>query len=146
MSFLLNPYIAASGLTANLTNHTITGLGSVGGGFTSTASIRLKSNGNAEKDETDGSGGTTTTPFSGEWQTSGANTDFECRMTTTSGSLSGGTAGSWLAMTGDNTWTRQRAPASPGTTTYTGTLEIRRISDSVVVATSAVTLNAQMNA
>jgi hypothetical protein len=74
----------------------------------------------------------------GTWLTSGANTNFQCRMTLTSGSLVFGTTGSWLGMTSNNSWGQDTSIS--GTYNFGGTLEIRRISDSVVVATSTISI------
>ena len=65
---------------------------------------------------------------------------YEAKMTTISGSLSSGTAGSWLALGTLREWTRA---SMSGTQTYVGTLEIRRASDGTVLDSATITLQAQ---
>lgn len=78
----------------------------------------------------------------GEWitPTGAAGNAYEAKMTTISGSLSSGTAGSWLALGTLRAWTRT---SSSGTQTYSGTLEIRRASDGTVLDSATITLQAQ---
>ncbi len=74
------------------------------------------------------------------WLLSGAASDYECRMSTGSGTLSTGTAGSWLPLSSTQEWSRSRTGI--GTAAYTGTLEIRDASTLVVLASATVTLTA----
>lgn len=67
--------------------------------------------------------------------------NYEAFWTTTSGTLSSGTAGSWVGLETDQTWTRDRNVDTPGTTTCIGTLEIRRKGTSSSLATATITLN-----
>lgn len=78
----------------------------------------------------------------GDWitPTGAAGNAYEAKMTTISGSLSSGTAGSWLALGTLRAWTRT---SSSGTQTYVGTLEIRRASDGTVLDSATITLQAQ---
>jgi hypothetical protein len=67
--------------------------------------------------------------------------NYECMATVTSGSLSSGTSGSWLPLTSTQTWSRVSG-AINNTFTVVFTLDIRRASDHVVVATATITLKA----
>ena len=104
------------------------------------AGIRLTSAGAVETEETEAVWGNVDT-----WLTEGANTDFQCRWTTTSGTLTSGTNGSWEALSSTRTWEKVRS-TGVGSSTVVGTLEIRRTSDSVVVASATVSLQATLSA
>lgn len=67
--------------------------------------------------------------------------NYEARLTTSTGTLTTGTAGSWLALTLDRYWDVQRASA--GTKSYTGTIEIRDATTLVVVESESVSLEAE---
>lgn len=54
----------------------------------------------------------------GTWIVNGATSNYECRATVTSGALSNGTTGTWLACDSDNTWEE-----NVGTAAFT--LEVR---------------------
>lgn len=75
-----------------------------------------------------------------QWVTNGTPSDYEVRATVNSGGVSSGSAatGSWLAMTSSRTWQRT-SPGSPSLT-----IEIRRVSDSVVVASATVTITYEL--
>lgn len=75
-----------------------------------------------------------------QWKLQGAAGDYEVRATLDSGSLTSGTTGSWLACSTTRTWVRQRT--ANGTSSAQLTIEIRRVSDSVVVGTGVWTLDA----
>lgn len=126
---------AAAALSAFLQN--VTRSGTAVSPANATASFRMNSSGVAQSAPTSG---TYADEFT--WLTEGANSDFESRMTTVSGSLTSGTAATWEALSTTRTWSRNRTSDVAGTTTYVGTLEIRRVSDSVVVASCTITLNA----
>lgn len=83
--------------------------------------------------------------YAGEWLASGSAGDFECRMTTVSGTVTSGTIGSWEALSSSREWTRNHT-ASSGNSDYVGTLEIRRVADGVIVATATITLQAEVSA
>jgi hypothetical protein len=76
----------------------------------------------------------------GDWLSPKASApgSFECRMVTVSGTVSTGTVDSWLALSSDRTWT---VSASGTTKSFTGTLEIREGSGSVLDS-ATVTLSA----
>jgi hypothetical protein len=63
--------------------------------------------------------------------------DYEVRMTVTSGAFDFGTVDTWLSLAIERQWLET---ANNGTESASGTLEIRRASDSVVLASSSVTL------
>lgn len=78
----------------------------------------------------------------GDWIAPKTNmANYECRATLTSGTLSSGTTGAWLSLGTTRSWTRSRT-ISPGLTTTTFTLEIRRATDGVVMDTATITLQA----
>jgi hypothetical protein len=79
---------------------------------------------------------------SGTWLGAGSASDYDCRATVTSGTLSSGTAGTWLNLGTSRTWSKNDPAAGTLALTCVMTLEIRRASDLVVVATSTVTLRA----
>lgn len=92
----------------------------------------------------DATQGTNTPLDVGDWiSPKGSASDFyEARATVTSGSLTSGTAGSWLPLGTTRTWTKTATPGT-GVQTCVFTLEIRRASDSVVVDTATITLQAE---
>ena len=77
------------------------------------------------------------------WKTGGGVVaDYECRWTNTSGTLSAGTAGSWLALSGDREFSVTYTVDGAGSKSCTGTLEIRSASDLSVLASASVALSA----
>lgn len=78
------------------------------------------------------------------WKTGGGTvSDYQCRWTNTLGTLSGGTAGTWLACSSDNTWTVTVTTDGFASKTCEGTVEIRMAaSPNTVLATASVTLEA----
>jgi hypothetical protein len=62
---------------------------------------------------------------------------YEARMTLTSGAFDTGTVDAWLSLASDQSWSET---ANNGTESASGTLEIRRASDGVVLASCSVTL------
>lgn len=103
------------------------------------ATYALQNNGDVEATQ-----GTNTAVDVGDWiSPKGAASDFyEARATVTSGALSSGTAGSWLPLGTTRIWTKQAVPGT-GVQTCIFTLEIRRASDSVVVDSATITLQAE---
>lgn len=81
------------------------------------------------------------------WKTgSGAAADYEARWTTISGSLSSGTAGTWLGLGTDRVWTRTRTADGIGSDTVVGTVEIREAAaPNTVLATATITLTASVD-
>ena len=82
-------------------------------------------------------------PLDNPWLQSGAAADYQVRWTTTAGGLSGGSAavGTWLTCNATHLW--RCARASIGTAGCTGTVEVRRVSDSVIIATAIIDLFAE---
>lgn len=88
--------------------------------------------------------GTNTVTDVGDWinPRGAAGNTYEARATVTSGSLSSGTTGSWLALGTTRTWTLV-GTSGAGFQTCTFTLEIRRASDSVVVDSATIIMEAE---
>lgn len=84
---------------------------------------------------------TSAAPIDFTWLTGGSSSDFEIRWTNTFGTPSTGTTGSWLPF--NQSWSVVRT--SVGTKTNTATVEIRRVSDSVVVASGSITITATVD-
>lgn len=81
----------------------------------------------------------------GNWATpttTGVGSDYEIRWTNTSGTLSSGTAGAWLALTSGQSFAVTQSGV--GTKSCTGTVEIRDAATSTVQTTSTVTLSAEV--
>lgn len=74
------------------------------------------------------------------WLVQGTAADFECYFTISSGTLTSGTTGSWVAVSGSPTWRKTRTAA--GSSSCIGTIQIRRISDGLVLDTVSVDLTA----
>ena len=66
--------------------------------------------------------------------------DFECRLDTSTGSLTVGTADTWLAMTSDREF--KVYASNPSSAAFTGTLRIREVGSSVDLDTAAIQLSA----
>lgn len=105
-----------------------------------TATFRLESDGDIAYSNADGS----LVVDVGDWiaPTALAGGDYECRLTNVSGSPTTGTIGSWLALSATRTWTLTRTTL--GGNSYSGTLEIRRTSDSVVLGTATLNMTADV--
>jgi hypothetical protein len=101
-----------------------------------TCLFRLNNSGIAERNTT----GSYLSEFT--WLLRGASGDYEARMTTISGTLTTGTAGTWEALSLTRTWGKTRTGV--GISTYSGTLEIRDASTLVVLASCTVTLTAEV--
>lgn len=83
----------------------------------------------------------TSTTDIGDWVTpKSAAGNYECKATVTSGSLTSGTTGSWLALTSDRSWTCQRSTI--GTRDATLSIEIRKTGTTTVLDTATITLQA----
>lgn len=79
--------------------------------------------------------------YSPEWINGGgaAASSYDVRWTNTSGSPSGGdSTGAWLNLGTNRSWNVNRA--SIGTTTCTGTVEIRNASTLVVITSASITI------
>ncbi len=105
-------------------------------GPTATATYRLESDGDIGATEANN-----TVNDVGDWIAPKTNmANYECRADVTSGTLSSGTTGAWQSLSTTRTWTRINA--GTGTIDAVFTLQIRRASDAVVVATASITLRA----
>jgi len=79
------------------------------------------------------------------WLTGGSASSYEARMTVTSGAFTSGDAtGSWLNLGTSRFWTLTESFNGNVSQTVTGTIEIRRVSDSVVVASASVTMESSV--
>jgi hypothetical protein len=105
------------------------------------AAYRLNSNGKAQSST--GIAGVFN-DITGEWLGVGAASQFECRATLNSGSLFSGTTGSWLALSSTRTWECKYTINSPGSSAANLTIEIRRATGGVVVASCTVDLLAEV--
>lgn len=75
----------------------------------------------------------------GDWITPKVRmSDYECRATLVSGSLSSGTTGTWLSLSQRRQWTLFRFVSGPQTTVLQ--IEIRRAADQVVLDSAQITL------
>lgn len=99
-----------------------------------TATYRLNSSGQ----------GTRTGGANWTWLTAGNNSDVEVRATLNSGALTSGTTGTWQNLSSTRTWTVTRTTVGTGTANLT--IQIRRVSDSVVIDSATVTITATVNA
>lgn len=70
----------------------------------------------------------------------GEASNYEVLVTVTTGSLSSGTAGSWLALTSDRAWTRTAASGSNQLCIFT--VALRRVGTGTTLDTAAITLEA----
>lgn len=70
--------------------------------------------------------------------------NYECFATLNSGALTSGTTGAWLALTADRIWTLSKT--GPGGISAQITVQIRLVGSAVILATSVVTLNAEIQA
>lgn len=81
----------------------------------------------------------------GTWQEGGAAGDYEARWTTTSGTLTSGTAGTWQALSTSRSWTKTNTNNSLSSVSVTGTLEVRMAAaPNTVLSTTTVTLTASV--
>lgn len=89
---------------------------------------------------TSGSGGS-----SGTWRGGGASSEYDARLTLTSGALTGGTLATWLNLGTSRTWSCNETRDGYYSSAFTGTLEIRMAaSPYTVLSTTTVTLQADV--
>lgn len=101
---------------------------------TATTSFTLNSNGAY----------TSNTGVSGTWKIGGGlGSSYEARLTVTSGSFSGGSTGVWVSLGSDRTWSVSRSTL--GSTSASGTLEIRDATSGLVFTSSTLTLTAEVD-
>lgn len=78
-----------------------------------------------------------------QWLLGGTVAEFECRWTNTSGAITSGGAGTWQSCASDQGFNVTYSSDSPGSSTCTGTLELRMAaSPNTVLASSSWTLTA----
>lgn len=123
-------------LAITLTPHTVAS-SSLSTAF---AQLTVASDGILKSSSSDDLGGTN---YANQWMSpAGAvpAAGYDCRATVTSGTLSSGTAGTWLNCSTGRTWRVDRA--SLGTKACTFTLEIRDATTLAVLATATMTVSA----
>jgi hypothetical protein len=125
--------VAGSGALITITDRTITD--ATGGARNATAGYRLTSGGQVQSQIN-----LTFTTLE-QWCTPTTEaSNYEVLVTVTSGSLSTGTAGSWLALSSTQTWTRTATIGTANTCVFT--VEIRRVGTSTVLDSATITLEA----
>lgn len=83
------------------------------------------------------------TGYAGTWNSdSTAGSGYEVKATVTSGSLTTGTTGSWLALSSNRTWTVTDSTQDDGAEQATMTLEIRAVGTTAVLDTATITFYA----
>lgn len=80
--------------------------------------------------------------YAPEWLQGGIPSQYSARWTTLSGSLSSGTAGSFLNLGTTRSWSRN-ATAGAGYTEVVGTVDIQNDASGVIVASATITLSAE---
>jgi len=124
---------AAPDALITISNQSITD--ATGGARNATAGYRLTSGGQAQSQIN-----LTFTTLE-QWCTPTSQaSNYEVLVTVTSGSLSTGTAGSWLALSSTQTWTRTATIGTANTCVFT--VEIRRVGTSTVLDSATITLEA----
>lgn len=136
------------GATANLADHTVTGWEASEPNPSpppatiwnpGTATYSILTDGRAYGNGTTGDGGSgTNTYYSGEWLVSGNASDCEVMFTVTSGTLSGGTTGTWLSCAADNNFFIVNSTSTAKTTVVT--VQVRDKDTLVVLASCSITL------
>lgn len=81
----------------------------------------------------------------GAWLTAGSAADYACFATVNSGTLTSGTTGVWENLGTSRSWTRVNTNNAPSAPSVNLIIQIRRVSDSVVMATATVNLTAQVD-
>jgi hypothetical protein len=130
-------FYGTSNIVISISNQTITGSATSSAG----AWYYLTSGGQVQGSTIFGG----TSPFFIEnWVTpTSAAADYEAFITVTSGSLTGGTTGSWVALSSTRSWYIQST--STGTTTCVFTVQIRQVGTATVLDTATITLNAEVS-
>ena len=119
----------------------ITGCSRVTSGTTATASYRLANTGDIETTLL-GNG----IADRGDWITPQINmANYECRATLLTGTFSAGAFNAWQSLATSRIWSIQ-ATVGTGVQTASMTLEIRRASDAVVLASETITFSAESSA
>jgi hypothetical protein len=106
-------------------------------GVNATATYRLSSGGTIS-----GTQGTNTIVTLGTWLPSGVGADYEVKATLTPGTdTPTGSLGAFVSLGVTKTW--QLVSTGPGVLESELTIEIRRVSDSVVIQTAVITMQAE---
>lgn len=125
--------VSGSGALIAITDRTVTD--ATGGSRNATAGYRLTSGGQVQSQIN-----LTFTTLE-QWCTPTTEaSNYEVLVTVTSGSLSTGTAGSWLALSSTQTWTRTATIGTANTCVFT--VEIRRVGTFTVLDSATITLEA----
>jgi len=134
MSILLAAWAAMGGDKISLSGVAVSSVGS----GTQTATYTLESDGDVVTATTGGG-----SVDAGDWIDPKANapSDYECRATLNSGTLTSGTTGSWLALTSNRSWSLQQITIGQATQVDL-TIEIRKGSGATL-ASATVTLDAE---
>lgn len=132
----IGSFYGTSAPVISITNQTVTN--STSTPATATAGYRLNSNGKVYGESPAGNFG-----FLEDWVTpNGAASSYEALVTVTSGSLSSGTSGSWLALSSTRDWTVTRTTL--GTNSCTFTVDIRKVGTTTVLDSATITIEAEV--
>lgn len=138
MSGVMQVLLAGGGFV-QLTNQSVTAWKFSSG--SAIAEYGLDNDGTAYTQENSGA----SVDIPGEWwskgSTSGLGASYEVRATETSGTVSGGTVGTWQSLSSARAWWVTRSTA--GSKTCTLTIEVRNATTLVVLDSCSVTLTAE---
>lgn len=123
----------SSSVVIAITNQSIAD--ATGGSRSATAGYRLTSAGQVQSQVN-----TTFTTLEQWCVPSSEAVNYEAFVTVTSGTLSSGTAGSWVALSSNQTWTRTASIGTANTCIFT--VDIRRVGTTTVLDTATITLEA----
>lgn len=130
----LRNFYGTSAVVISITNQTVSDV--TGGARDALVGYRLTSTGLAQTQSGTGSFGTVET-----WCTpTGEAVNYEALVTVTSGTLTSGTSGSWIALSTTRTWTRDASIGLNELCVFT--VEIRRTGTGTVLDTATITLEA----
>lgn len=143
--------VLASGTGVYLSNHTLNAVDHEFGSPTAAASARfeLNTDGKAYAVMTGNLSSPTegTTAYANEWFPGGLAASYDCFATLNSGTLSGGTTGSWLNLGTTRSWTCSATKGTTGTSTQSAnlTVQIRDATSLTVLASATISLYAEAN-
>lgn len=106
-------------------------------GFTAEATFSLKTNGIAE-------GGPYGTNTSYTYRDGDIAANYEVKATLTSGTFATGTAGSWLNLGTERTWTVRHSGGTEGSTATFATFEIRKVGTTDILDSADIILSAEV--
>lgn len=78
------------------------------------------------------------------WLLSGANSDFAINAELNTGTVTSGAIGSWDVLSSTRSWTKVRTSNLAGLEEVILDMQVRRVSDSVVIAAWTVTIQAEV--